>query len=142
MIITKKINWIVDADIKSFFEHVDHAWMMRYLEVRIGDTSLLRIIARILKSGVMENGEISPTQEGTPQGGIISPILANIYLHYVLDLWFEKIMKKQFKGSAEMVRYADDFICSFQYKEEAEIFYNELIERLKKFNLEIATIHT
>ncbi|MGC9140567.1 reverse transcriptase domain-containing protein [Athalassotoga sp.] len=104
---TKKINWIVDADIKGFFEHVDHAWMMRCLEVRIADTSLLRIIARILKSGVMENGEISPTHEGTPQGGIISPILANIYLHYVLDLWFEKIMKKRFKGSAEMVRYAD-----------------------------------
>ncbi len=137
-IMTKKINWIVDADIKGFFEHVDHAWMMRCLEVRIADTSLLRIIARILKSGVMENGEISQNEEGTPQGGIISPILANIYLHYVLDLWFEKIMKKRFKGSAEMVRYADDFICGFQYKEEAETFYNELIERLKKFNLEIA----
>ena len=93
-LMTKKINWVVDADIKGFFEHVDYAWMMQCLEVRIADTSLLRIIARILKSGIMENGEISSTQEGTPQGGIISPILANIYLHYVLDLWFEKIMKK------------------------------------------------
>ena len=138
IIMTKKINWIVDADIKGFLEHVDHTWMMRCLEVRIADTSLLRLIARILKSGVMENGEISPTKEGTPQGDIISPILANIYLHYVLDIWFERIMKKQFRGNAETVRYADDFICGFQYKEEAEDFYNELIERLKKFNLEIA----
>lgn len=138
IIITKKINWIVDADIKGFFEHIDHKWMMKCLEVRISDTSLLRIIARILKSGVMEEGKIVLTEEGTPQGGIISPILANIYLHYVLDLWFEKIMKKQFRGSAEIVRYADDFICGFQYKEDAERFYNELIERLKKFNLEIA----
>ena len=138
MIMTKKINWIVDADIRGFFEHVDHKWMMRCLEERISDTSLLRLIARILKSGVMENGEIIPTEEGTPQGGIISPILANIYLHYVLDLWFARVMKKRFKGSAEMVRYADDFICGFQYKEEATTFYKELIERLKKFNLKIA----
>jgi len=138
IIMTKKINWIVDADIQGFFEHVDHKWMMRCLEVRIADTSLLRIIARILKTGIMENGVTITNEEGTPQGGIISPILANIYLHYVLDLWFAKVVKRKFKGSAEMVRYADDFVCGFQRKEEAVTFYKELIGRLKKFNLEIA----
>ncbi|MHB8172546.1 MAG: reverse transcriptase domain-containing protein [Thermincolia bacterium] len=118
IIMSKKINWIVDADISGFFDHVDHEWMMKCLAVRIKDNRLLRIITKILKAGVMENGRIRASEEGTPQGGIVSPVLANIYLHYVLDLWFEKVIKKQFKGSAHMVRYADDFVCCFQHEHE------------------------
>jgi group II intron reverse transcriptase/maturase len=94
IIMTKKINWIVDADISGFFEHVDHDWMMKCLGVRIKDSKLLRIIARMLKAGIMEEGKIKASLEGTPQGGNISPILANIYLPYILDLWFEKVAKK------------------------------------------------
>lgn len=138
IIMTKKTNWIVDADISGFFDHVDHGWMMRCLEVRIKDSKLLRIIARMLKAGIMEEGEFKAPQEGTPQGGIVSPVLANIYLHYVLDLWFEKVVRKQCKGSAHMVRYADDFVCCFQYEFEAKNFYQALIKRLEKFNLNIA----
>lgn len=108
IIMTKKTNWIVDADISGFFDHVDHSWMMRCLEVRIKDRNLLRIIKRMLKAGIMEEGEFKPSQEGTPQGGIVSPVIGNIYLHYVLDLWFEKVIREQCKGSAHMVRYADD----------------------------------
>lgn len=138
IIMTKKINWVVDADISGFFEHVDHDWMMKCLGVRIKDSKLLRIIARMLKAGIMEEGKIKASLEGTPQGGNISPILANIYLHYVLDLWFEKVAKKQFKGRAYMVRYGDDFVCCFQYEAETKRFYQLLAERLKKFNLNLA----
>jgi len=138
IIMTKKINWVVDADISGFFDHVDHDWMMKCLKVRIKDSKLLRIIARMLKAGTMEEGEFRTTLEGTPQGGIVSPVLANIYLHYVLDLWFEKVFKKQCKGSAHIVRYADDFVCCFQYEFEAKSFYRMLVERLNKFNLNIA----
>jgi RNA-directed DNA polymerase len=138
IIMTRKINWVVDADISGFFDHVDHHWMMRCLEVRIKDSKLLRIIARMLKAGIMEEGEFRPSYEGTPQGGVISPILANIYLHYVLDLWFEKVVKKRFQGSAYMVRYADNFVCCFQYGYEARDFYRLLVQRLEKFNLNIA----
>lgn len=138
IIMTRKTNWVVDADIAGFFDHVDHQWMMRCLEVRIKDSKLLRIIVRMLKAGIMEEGEFKASPEGTPQGGVASPILANIYLHYVLDLWFEKIVKKQFRGSTHMVRYADDFVCCFQYESEARAFYRLLTKRLAKFNLNIA----
>jgi RNA-directed DNA polymerase len=138
MIMFKKVNWVVDADIKGFFDHVDHGWMMRCLEVRIKDPSLLRIIGRILKAGYMEEGVTVATDEGTPQGGVISPILANVYLHYVLDLWFEKAIKPRLRGEAYIVRYADDFICCFQYEDEARGFYRQLQARLGKFNLEIS----
>lgn len=138
IIMTKKINWIVDADISGFFDHVDHDWIIRCLQVRIKDSTLIRIIARMLKAGIIEEGEFKASLEGTPQGGIVSPILANIYLHYVLDLWFEKIIKRQFKGSAHIVRYADDFVCCFQHEYEAKNFLNLLTERLGKFNLSIA----
>ncbi|MBM4764759.1 group II intron reverse transcriptase/maturase [Bacillus sp. B15-48] len=134
----KYTNYIVDADIRGFFDNVDHVWMMKFLEHRINDPSLLRIISRFLKGGYMEEGVFYETDTGTPQGGIISPILANIYLHYVLDLWFEKVVRKQCKGQAYIVRYADDFVCCFQYEEDAQNFYYALIQRLKKFNLEIA----
>jgi RNA-directed DNA polymerase len=134
----RKTNYIVDADIKGFFDHVDHDWLMRFLEHRIADTSLLRLIKRFLKAGVMEAGIRHDTPVGTPQGGIVSPILGNVYLHYVLDLWFEKVVRKQCKGQAYMVRYADDYVCCFQYKEDAEAFYRAMVMRLKKFNLTIA----
>lgn len=131
-------NFIVDVDIKGFFDNVNHEWLMKFLKHRIADPALLVIIARFLKGGYMENGSFYKTDVGTPQGGIISPILANIYLHYVLDLWFEKAVRKSCKGQAYMVRYADDFVCCFQSETEADNFYRALILRLKKFNLEIA----
>lgn len=131
-------SYIVDVDIKGYFDNVDHDWMMKFLRHRINDPNLLRIIARFLKGGYMEEGKYFDTDRGTPQGGIISPILANVYLHYVLDLWFEKVVKKQCRGQAYIVRYADDFVCCFQYKSDAVNFYRALIKRLAKFNLEIA----
>lgn len=131
-------NYIVDVDIKGFFDNVSHEWMMKFLEHKITDPNFLRIIARFLKGGYMEEGKYYKTDVGTPQGGIISPILANVYLHYVLDLWFEKVVRKSCSGQAYMVRYADDFVCCFQSETEANKFYQDLIKRLKKFNLEIS----
>ncbi len=135
---TKKINYIVDADIKGFFDNVDHAWMMKFLEHRVTDPSIHRLIKRRLKAGCMEGTEYHKTEQGTPQGGAISPLLANIYLHYALDLWFEGIYKETCRGDAYMIRYADDFVCCFQTQEDAKRFYIELQERLGKFNLAIA----
>ena len=134
----RKVNHIVDADIKEFYQHVDHEWMLKFVGHRITDPSILQLVARFLKSGYMERGQIQETNEGTPQGGVISPVLANIYLHYALDLWFEKVVRKQCRGEAYMVRYADDSVFCFQYKSDAERFYGELPERLRKFGLEIA----
>jgi len=134
----RSVNYVVDVDIKGFFDNVDHTWIMEFLKLRIADPNLLRIIGRFLKGGYMEEGKKYKTDNGTPQGGVISPILANVYLHYVLDLWFEKRVRKQCKGQAYIVRYADDFVCCFQYKSEAEQFFHSLKLRLKKFNLEIA----
>lgn len=133
-----KTNYIVDADIKGFFNHVDHEWLMKFLDVRVGDPNIQRLVRRMLKAGIQEDGEFEPTDEGTPQGSVASPILANVYLHYVLDTWFAITVKKQCKGQAEMVRFADDFVCCFQYKEDAERFYAALIQRLEKFNLSVA----
>lgn len=134
----RKIRYIVDADIKSFFDSMDHEWIMKFIDHRIGDVNVHRLIARILKSGIIENGEHKDTLVGAHQGGQISPILGNVYLHYVLDLWFEKVVRKQCKGDAYMVRYADDSVFCFQYEDEAKDFYERLKERLAKFNLEIA----
>jgi group II intron reverse transcriptase/maturase len=134
----RSVNYVVDVDIKGFFDNVDHIWMMEFLKLRITDPNLLRIIGRFLKGGYMEEGKKHKTDNGTPQGGVISPILANVYLHYVLDLWFEKRVRKQCKGQAYIVRYADDFVCCFQYKSEAQEFFQSLKLRLKKFNLEVA----
>jgi len=134
----KKISYIVDADIKGFFNHVDHRWLLKFIRHRVIDPNILRLIARFLQAGVLEDGEILNTPEGTPQGGVVSPVLANIYLHYTLDLWFEKAVRKQCRGEAYMVRYCDDFVCCFQYKADAEKFYLALIQRLEKFNLEMA----
>lgn len=134
----KKVNYVVDADIKGFFDNVDHEWMMKFLEHDIEDKNFLRLVKRFLKAGIMEEGKHIRSDVGTPQGGVISPILANVYLHYVLDLWFEKIVKKRCKGEAYIIRYADDFVCCFQYLEEAELFYLSLGKRLKEFGLMIA----
>lgn len=134
----RNINYVVDADIKGFFNNVDHEWLMKFLNHRINDKNLLRYISRFLKAGVMENGKFKKSYEGTPQGGIISPTLGNIYLHYVLDLWFEKVVRKYCKGEAYIVRYCDDFVCCFQYEHEAKSFYEALKKRLAKFNLEVA----
>jgi group II intron reverse transcriptase/maturase len=137
-IIMGKINYIVDADIKGFFDNVDHEWLIKFVGVRIGDPNIKRLMVKFLKAGVMVEGNVEPTEVGTAQGAIISPLLANIYLHYVLDLWFEKIIKPGSKGEAHLVRYADDFVCCFQYREDAEKFYQDLRERLAKFKLEVA----
>ena len=131
-------NWIVDADIKGFFDNVDHKWMMKFLAHDIGDKNLLRYITRFLKSGVMEQGKFSETEAGVAQGALCSLVMANVYLHYVLDMWFEIRVKKTSRGMAEMVRYADDFVCCFQYEDDARNFYEALKERLAKFGLEIA----
>jgi RNA-directed DNA polymerase len=129
---------VVDADIKGFFNHVDHEWLMKFLGLRIGDPNINRLVRRMLKAGIQEDGEFEPTEEGTPQGSVASPILANLYLHYVLDKWFEITVKKQCRGQAEIVRFADDFVCCFQYREDAERFYAALRGRLGKFKLNIA----
>ena len=136
-IMADKVNYIIDADIKGFFDNLDHEWLMKFLEYDIADKNFLRYIKRFLIGGVMEDGKKLETDKGTVQGGLISPVLANVYLHYVLDLWFEH-MKKEFRGEMYLVRYADDFVCMFQYEKEAQKFYKLLIERLRKFNLEIA----
>lgn len=137
-IMADKVNYIVDADIKGFFDNIDHEWMIKFLEHDIADKNFIRYIKRFLIGGVMEDGKKLETDKGTVQGGLISPVLANVYLHYVLDLWFKYIKKHEFKGEMYMVRYADDFVCLFQYENEARRFYEMLIERLKKFGLEIA----
>jgi group II intron reverse transcriptase/maturase len=135
-------NYIAEADIKGFFDNVDHQWLMKMLEQRIADKRVLRLIKRFLKSGAMEAGEIRASDEGVPQGGSISPVLANVYLHYALDLWFEKAYRKSCKGRTRLIRYADDFVVCFVSKEDAMRFPTELSERLKKFGLEVEASKT
>jgi len=137
-IMTGKVNYILEADIKGFFDNVDHDWLMKFLEHDIEDKNFLRYIKRFLKSGIMESGKYINTDTGVPQGGNISPILANVYLHYAVDMWFDKVIKKSSTGMAEMIRYADDIVFCFQYESEAKAFYQELKERLAKFGLELS----
>lgn len=132
-----KINYIVDADIKGFFNNVDHEWLIKFIDLRIKDPNIIKLIKKFLKAGVMEEGIIQKTNFGMPQGSVISPILSNIYLHYVLDLWFEVKIRKESIGQAGIVRYADDYVCCFQYEKDAKLFYDKLKDRLAKFNLEI-----
>lgn len=138
----KPVNHVIDADIKGFFDNVDHKWMVRFLEHRIKDKNLIRLVVRILKSGVMEEGRHIKPDQGTPQGGIISPVLANIYLHYVLDLWFKKVLRKELKGYAEIIRYADDFVILVQNKEDLSVILESLKSRLQKFGLELSESKT
>lgn len=134
-----KYSYIVEADIKGFFNNINHDWLMEMLKQRIKDGAFLRLIKKWLKAGILEtDGTIIHPLTGCPQGSIVSPILANIYLHYVLDLWFEKVVKPNSEGVAYICRYCDDFICAFRYKKDAERFYKTLGKRLGKFELEIA----
>ena len=136
------VNYIVEADIKGFFDNVNQEWLLKFLAHRIEDKRIQRMVKRFLKAGVAEDGSVTVSDEGTPQGGVISPLLANIYLHYVLDLWFEKVFRKSCTGYARLIRYADDFVVCFQYKSEAEKFRNALGERLDKFGLEVEPTKT
>jgi RNA-directed DNA polymerase len=136
-IVRKRVNWVLDLDIRAFFDRISHAWLIRFVEHRIGDQRIVRLIQKWLKAGVLEQGRWSETKEGTPQGSVISPILANLYLHYVLDLWVEQWRKKQATGDVIIVRYADDAVLGFQHREEAERFLEQLRERLAKFGLEL-----
>ena len=137
-IMRQKVNCVLEADIKGFFDNVDHDWLMKFLEHDIDDKNFLRYIKRFLISGIMEGTELKDSDRGTPQGGLISPVLANVYLHYVLDLWFEKAVKPILKGEAYYVRYADDFLILFQYENEAQRVMHALKPRLGKFGLEVA----
>lgn len=130
---------VVEADIKGFFDNLSHEWLMRMLAERIDDQAILRLIKKWLKAGVLDtDGKVLRPEGGTPQGGIISPVLANVYLHYALDLWFVRVFQRSCHGAAFLVRYADDFVCGFGREEEAQRFYRELEERLRKFGLELA----
>lgn len=132
-------GYVVEADIKGFFNHLDHDWLKCMLRERIADERFIALIGKWLKAGVLEpTGEVVKPEEGSPQGGVISPVLANIYLHYVLDLWFEKVVKRHCRGKAMLMRYCDDFVCAFQCRCDAEAFYRVLPKRLAKFNLEVA----
>ena len=136
-IVRKKVNWILDLDIRSFFDNLSQEWLVKFVEHRVGDTRVVRLIQKWLQAGVMEEGRWSETEKGTPQGSVISPILANLYLHYVLDLWANQWRKKQASGDMIIVRYADDAVLGFQHKEDAERFLEQLRERLGKFGLEL-----
>ena len=135
---TKKVNYVLEADIKGFFDNVNHGWLMKFLEHDIQDRNYLRYIKRFLIAGIMEGTELTNSDRGTPQGGLISPVLASVYLHYVLDLWIEKAVKPKLRGEAYYVRYADDFLILFQYENEAKQVMEALKPRLGKFSLEVA----
>lgn len=132
-----RISHVVEADIRSFFDKVNHEWMIRFLRHRIGDQRVIRLIIRMLKSGIMQDGLVHATEEGTPQGSILSPLLSNVYLHYVLDLWFSHRVRRQCRGQAHYFRFADDFVACFQYKSDAEDFHRKLGERIREFGLEL-----
>ena len=134
-IMTQPVNHVIDADIKGFFDNVSHVWLMKFLQVRIKDSSLLLLIQRFLKAGYFEAGQIEATEQGTPQGGNLSPMLSNIFLHYVLDLWFDKRLKRQMRGACFLVRYADDFGCMVQYQDDAQQMLQALRERFTQFDL-------
>ncbi len=137
-IMTKKVNYVLEADIKGFFDHIDHGWLMKFLAHDIQDKNFLRYVKRFLIAGIMEDGKRLDSDRGTPQGGLISPVLANVYLHYVLDLWMEKAIKPRLRGEVYYVRYADDFLILFQYENEAQKVMEVMKKRLGKFSLEIA----
>jgi RNA-directed DNA polymerase len=137
-LVTKKVRHLYEADIRGYFNHINHQWLTRMVAHRIADGVILRLIGKWLRAGVMQDGVVIRTEEGTPQGGPLSPLLANIYLHFVLDLWFEKKMRPWCQGEAYLTRFADDFVASFQYKRDAESFDRYLRKRFARFNLELA----
>lgn len=134
---TKKVSWVLDADIRGFFDAIDHEWLIKFIEHRIGDKRIVHLIQKWLKAGVLEEGKITRSEFGTVQGGSISPLLANIYLHYVFDLWTHQWRQRGTRGEILVVRYCDDFIVTFQYKSDAERYLKELKERFQKFKLEL-----
>ena len=131
----RKVNWVLDADIRGYFDTIDHGWMLKFLEHRIADRRIIRLIEQWLKAGVVEDGIWSETDVGTPQGSVISPLLSNVYLHYVFDLWADQWRKKYANGDVVVVRYADDFVMGFQHEAEARRFHHGLKERFAKFGL-------
>jgi group II intron reverse transcriptase/maturase len=133
----KRVNWVLDADIRGFFENVSHEWALKFIEHHVADGRILRLIQKWLKAGVSEDGQWSETKLGTPQGAVVSPLLANVYLHYVFDLWVEAWHEKIAEGDVMVVRYADDLVVGFQYRTEAELFLRQFRERLAKFGLEL-----
>lgn len=133
----KKVNWVLDVDIRAFFDSLSQNWLVKFIEHRIGDRRVVRLIQKWLRAGVLEEGELTVSEEGTPQGGSVSPLLANVYLHYAFDQWAQAWQRKIARGDMVVVRYADDMVVGFQKKAEAERFLGELKERLKKFNLEL-----
>ena len=141
-IVQRKVSWVLDADIHGFFDAVDHQWLLKFVEERVGDPRMLRLIDKWLKAGVSEDGQWSSTAVGTPQGATVSPMLANVYLHYVLDLWVQAWRKRCARGEVYIVRYADDFVMGFQYRVDAEAFQQALERRMRKFGLELNTEKT
>jgi RNA-directed DNA polymerase len=134
-----RYGYLVEADVQGFFDNLDHDWLLKMLSLRIDDRAFLNLIRKWLKAGILESdGKVIHPETGTPQGGIVSPILANVYLHYALDLWFEKVVKRHSGGEALICRYADDWVCAFRYRDDAERFYRTLPKRLEKFHLEVA----
>lgn len=138
IIVTKKVRHLFEADIRGCFDHINHQWLRQMVAHRIADPVILRLLGKWLRVGVMQGGVVTRTEEGTPQGGPISPVLANVYLHFVLDLWFEKKFRPLCQGEAYLTRFADDFVASFQYKRDAEAFHRKLSMRFERFNLALA----
>jgi group II intron reverse transcriptase/maturase len=136
-LLTKKVNWVLDVDIRGFFDTIDHEWLVKFLEHRIADRRVVRLIRKWLNAGVLEDGKRMRVEEGTPQGGSASPLLANIYLHYAFDLWIQAWRRKRARGDVIVVRFADDVVLGFQYESDAAQLLAELTERLRKFNLEL-----
>ena len=132
-----KVSWILDADIRSFFDSVSHDWLVRFVEHRVGDPRVIRLLCKWLKAGVMENGAITPTEAGTPQGAVASPLLANVYLHYVFDLWAQRWRQHHAHGSIIFVRYADDIVCGFEHEADAQRFHAALQQRMERFALSL-----
>src|SRR6201982_4306298 len=137
-----KIGWVLEADLKNFFGSLNHDWVLRFVAHRVGDPRLISLIRRWLKASILENGEVRANEEGTPQGGSISVLLSNAYLHYVLDLWFERVVKPRLRGEAYMVRYLDDFVLCFQYRADALRVQKALCQRLGKFGLTLESSKT
>lgn len=138
IIVTKKVGYLFEADIRGYFNHIQHDWLQKMVAHRIADPLILRLIGKWLKAGYMVGGVVLRSEEGSPQGGPISPILSNIYLHFVLDLWFEKRIRPICQGEAYLTRFADDFVANFQYQRDAEEFHENLKDRFRKFGLELA----
>ncbi|MCM2279261.1 MAG: group II intron reverse transcriptase/maturase [Oligoflexia bacterium] len=136
-LLTRQVNWVLDADIRGFFDNLSHEWLIKFVEHRVGDERVLRLIQKWLKAGVMFEGRREETEEGVPQGGNISPLLANVYLHYVLDLWAQQRRQDKSRGEMIIVRWADDFVVGFEHKSQAEKFLADLRERMLKFSLEL-----